>query len=173
MPLGQTYADPPPDQIRLFRRYAHSYGFHGVSWWDWQETTGHEWGAVGRRVGKVPGVHAPASAFPYLYQGSQGDLVIWAQEHLRGAGRHPPVSGYFGDETARAVRHFQVDEGLPVTGTIGPLTWRRLLRHRAVWIDWSGKAGSGKRGATEPLSADLPPVRDEIPPPAERLSGAG
>jgi hypothetical protein len=172
MPLGQTYGGPPPDQIRLFRRYAHSYEFRGVSWWSWQETSGHEWPAVGRKVGRVPGVHRPLSSFPYLHAGSQGDLVVWAQEHLRGAGRHPPVTGYFGDKTVRAVRHFQADEGLHVNGAISTATWRHLLRHRAVWINWSGKPGSAKSGdIAEPRSADLPPVRDEIPPPSERLTG--
>src|SRR5437763_3378775 len=39
-PLGQTYADPGINGIKRFRSLAISYGASGVSWWDWQETTG-------------------------------------------------------------------------------------------------------------------------------------
>ena len=45
-PIGQTYEAPGSGAIRLFRRFAASYGGLPPSWWSWQETNGQEWGAV-------------------------------------------------------------------------------------------------------------------------------
>jgi len=172
-PLGQTYADPPIRQIQRFRRMAISYEFGGVSWWSWQETNRREWRALGRDVTEgVQGVERPASAYPKLSRGSRGDLVIWAQEHLKGAGESVRVTGIFGDRTVQAVKSFQSAQGLDPDGVIGPGTWRSLLDVVPVSVDWSSRASrpGAKRSSAgaEPRSASLPAVRYEIPPPAER-----
>jgi hypothetical protein len=172
-PLGQTYQNPPTRQIRRFRRMAISYGLGGVSWWDWQETSKREWHALGTDIGgAIPGVTRPADAFPLLSRGSRGDLVVWAQEHLKGAGEQVGVSGVDGDRTTRAVTRFQKSRGLVADGRIGPSTWRALLDVKPVSIDWSTKAkapgAKQSLGAGGPRSASLPAVRDEIPPLSER-----
>ncbi len=167
VPLGQTYGDPPLREVRAFRKFALSYGFKGLSWWSWQETQPAEWRILGRRINRaVPGFRRTA-AFPQLHKGSAGDLVVWAQEHLLGAGERIKVDGGFGNETRVAVEDFQSRRGLPITGTIGPLTWRALLTVRPAKIDWSrprarlSKAEAPRGG--EPRSARLPAVRREIP----------
>ena len=173
-PVGQTYRDPggrpTRKQIRKFRRLAISFNFHGISWWSWQHTTRKQWRAVGDQVSKgVSGVSRGGSNYPVLSKGSKGDLVVWAQEHLRGAGAHLGVTGYFARKTYRAVKRFQRKHGLRADGAIGAHTWRKLMRVKPDTIDWSHKgSGPGKLSPAgspaAPRSASLPAVRDEIPP---------
>ncbi len=175
-PLGQTYRDeggrPSRKQIRRFRRLAISFGFHGISWWSWQHTSRKQWRALGREVDKgVRGVRRGGTNYPVLSKGAKGDLVVWAQEHLRGAGAHVRVSGLFARRTGRAVKRFQRSHGLRADGVIGARTWRKLLKVHPDMVDWSRKGhGPGKRsaGSTTPRSASLPAVRYEIPPSGRR-----
>lgn len=171
-PLGQTYENPPIRQIQKFRRMAVSYDLDGVSWWSWQETNRLEWRALKHPVTNgVAGVHRPYSLYPQLSKGSKGDLVVWAQEHLKGAGYAVRVTGIYGHKTVLAVKRFQSDNGLPDVGQIGSATWPKLLQDDPKMVDWSSKGSprSAKRSSTaEPRSASLPAVRDEIPPPRGR-----
>ena len=171
-PLGQTYDNPPKRELRRFRRMAISYDFGGVNWWSWQETNRREWRALRRHVkGPIPGAGRYGDGYPPLSKGSRGDLVVWAQEHLKGAGQSVPVTGYFGDITRRAVRRFQRSKGYADVGRIGPRTWRALLRVTPRMVDWSSRSSrpAAKRpAASAPRSATLPALRYEIPPPAER-----
>ena len=172
-PLGQTYDNPPVRQIRRFRRMAISYGLGGVSWWSWQETNKREWRAVGSHVaGAIPGVGRSGSAYPALSKGSRGDLVVWAQEHLRGAGESVPVTGRFGYKTRRAVKRFQASKGLVADGHIEAKTWHALLDVAPKTVDWSSRGSRhvAKRSsvANAPRSASLPARRDEIPPASKR-----
>ena len=171
-PVGQTYKDaggrPSKKQIQKFRRLALSFGFHGISWWSWQHTSKKQWRALGRSVDRIKGVRRGADNYPDLSKGSKGDLVVWAQEHLRGADAHLAVDGAFGRKTRRAVKRFQRQHHLHADGRIGPSTWRELLKVRPDMVDWSSKQHhhSGKLAPahTEPRSASLPAVRYEIPP---------
>jgi hypothetical protein len=171
-PLGQTYDNPPIRQLRRFRRLAISYDFDGVSWWSWQETQKREWRALGRRVRRpVRSAGRSGDGYPVLAKGSSGDLVVWAQEHLRGAGRRVPVTGYFGDITRRAVRRFQRSEGYADHGRIGAKTWRALLDVKPRMVDWSSRRarrGAKRQAASAPRSATLPALRYEIPPASGR-----
>lgn len=55
-------------------------------------------------------------------------LVLQAQEQLRELGYNPgPLDGILGPRTARALRNYQRDYGLPVTGTLNVQTRRELL----------------------------------------------
>jgi hypothetical protein len=167
VPLGQTYGDPPLREVRAFRKYALSYGFKGVSWWSWQDTKPAEWRLLASPINRaVPGFRRTA-AFPQLHKGSAGDLVVWAQEHLVAAGEKIKVDGGFGNATRVAVEDFQSRRGLPITGTIGPLTWKSLLTVRPVKINWAHpRRALTKREAPpagEPRSATLPTVHNEIP----------
>ncbi len=174
-PLGQTYERPGRKPILRFRRFAESYGGLAPSWWDWQETSGRGWRALGTKVaGPVFGYRALVS-HPVLKSRSRGDLVVWAQEHLRAAGQPQlPISGIFGRLTRAAVRAFQVDQGLPVDGVIGTATWQALLTFEPVRPRWAARivkrrGGGGARVSrvvppSRPLSASLPARAYEIDP---------
>ena len=151
----------------------------GVSWWDWQEASASDWNAVGASIGAVA---RPPALWPTLAAGSggkvgsRGDTVVWAQEHLVGAGYPVTVDGQFGAGSANAVRAFQTASGLPATGKVDAATWPALLKATPTMVDWVAKArarASGARAAAAsalplgpngPASAALPAKRDEIPP---------
>ena len=180
-PIGQTYDRPGRRAVKRFRRFAASYG-GAPSWWDWQETRGAEWGALGSTaIDAIPGYH-PVLSHPVLRRGRRGDLVVWAQEHLATAGQPGlSINGVFGKVTYAAVRAFQGSHGLTPDGVIGTSTWRKLLAYKPARPRWSGGGGkrqSGGAGAgqpggagasrilppSRPLSASLPAKADEIDP---------
>jgi Putative peptidoglycan binding domain len=170
-PIGQTYLEPGRRTIKRFRRFAINYGATGVSWWSWQETSGREWGVLARRVRRMSGIR-PKPALPSLRRGSRGDLVVWAQEHLMAAGQQLPVTGLYRNQTRNAVSSFQLQHGLYPDGVIGTETWRRLLDFAPVRVAWGSKLRKGRSlslaarpgGADAPLSASLPPRRNEVDP---------
>ncbi len=175
-PLGQTYDRAPPAQIKRFRQVARAYGAAGVSWWEWSETSEPRWRALGDPVVSLT-QYRPSSAYPTLRIRNRGDYVVWAQEHLYGAGYVLPLDGVFGASTRNALRLFQDSQGLPVTGVLDAATWSRLLTVKPVAVRWrpykkTSKAtpvkaarAAGSPGAVlagEPRSAKLP-ARYEIP----------
>ena len=150
-PIGQTYDSVPPNEIMRFRQLAAAEGATGLSWWDWQETTADGWNAVGQAID--PLTSAPAQEFATLAKGKKGDLVLWAQEHLKGAGQTLATDGDFGSGTVTAVKNFQAGAGLPVTGEID-------TRHLA------GPAPARARGQArraEDGEAARAPLRDRQP----------
>ena len=172
-PLGQTYGGPRRGEILGFRRYAKSHGGLAPSWWDWQETSLAAWQALGATTRPLDG-YRPVVSHPTLRRGSRGDLVIWAQAHLRGAGQTGlPVTGYFGPRTAAAVRAFQLASGLPVHGRIDTTTWSALLAVEPVRPRWAAQRVTVRRRtgaaprllpARRPASASLPAKAYEIDP---------
>jgi hypothetical protein len=171
-PLGQTYENPGRGAIALFRRFAASYSGLAPSWWDWQETNNLGWQGLGTKVQAITG-YRPISSNPTLKRGSSGDLVVWAQEHLRSAGESLPVTGVYGKLTRAAVRDFQSTAGLHADGVIGALTWKALLNYQPVRYLWAGRRANGHGASassaraippSRPLSASLPAKADEIPP---------
>jgi hypothetical protein len=174
-PLGQTFENPGSSQIRSFRRYALDFHADGVSWWSWQETGSTEWQAIASRVTDYPGYTAPRS-FAHLARGDRSDVVVWAQMHLDHRYPWVDIDGVFSATTERAVKRFQTSEGLKVTGTINNATWRHLLKVRPTRKRWAGgssagaSSAAGSDGDSAPRSASLPAVRDEIPPPAQRMT---
>jgi len=171
-PIGQTYDNPGAGQVLRFRRFAASYG-GAPSWWDWQETNAAGWGALGSTAAGPLVGYRPLFEHPLLKRGSRGDLVVWAQEHLVGAGQTQlPVTGFFGKQTYSAVRAFQVAHGLPADGAIGTTTWSSLLTAepaRPRWAARSARTGAGASTsrvlpAHRPLSASLPAHAYEIRP---------
>jgi hypothetical protein len=173
-PLGQAYDSPRAADVRRFRQLSTAYGARGVSWWVWQYASDADWSALGAPVDPLaqpPTVWPTLSAGSGGKVGSKGDLVVWAQEHLNGAGESIGVDGQFGSGTASAVRAFQTSAGLPVTGHVDAGTWPALLRVAPAAVDWVAKASakaaraaSLPRGPNGPSSAALPARRDEIPP---------
>jgi hypothetical protein len=139
-PLGQLYSNPPAAQILRFRQLSRVYGAPGLSWWDWQEATPSQWTALSRPVGSLTG-YVANETMPDIGQGSSGDMVVWAQEHLNTAGEPIAVSGDFGYHTLLAVQAFQTAHGLTADGVIGPETWAALLRYAAANVTWSTSGG--------------------------------
>lgn len=170
-PLGQTYSSPGRREVIRFRRFAKSYGGQAPSWWDWQETSRRTWGALGASIDGPLRGYRPVASHPLLRRGSRGDLVVWAQEHLVGAGQAQlPVTGVYGRQTAAAVRSFQLSRGLAVDGAIGTATWNALLRVQPSRPRWAAARG-GDAGASSvasparrPTSASLPAKAYETDP---------
>jgi peptidoglycan hydrolase-like protein with peptidoglycan-binding domain len=169
-PIGQTYEGPSSEELRLFRRFAASFGHYAPSWWDWQETSPTEWSALGAAAADRPlSGYEPEVVHPLLKIKSKGDMVVWAQERLVGAGAELPVTGIFGSETSAAVQAFQEAHGLVVSGVIGTETWQALLAYEPERVEWAAASAgtsadaSRARPARKPLSASLPPKADEIP----------
>jgi hypothetical protein len=172
LPLGQVYNNPKAAQIRRFRALALAHGFGGVSWWSWQSAGNRQWKAVSTPV--APAAVTPYPSYPFLHLGSKGDFVAWAQQLLAGGGYTTPITGYFQSPTQTAVYSFQADHGLPQSGNLDVPTWDLLIQNKPLPVRWTNggavAAGSGGRlTLPAPKSAKLPAVRDEIPPPSERL----
>lgn len=168
-PLGQTYEAPGTASLKLFRRFAASYGGLAPSWWDWQETGGREWGALGADSAARPVTgYRLGVVHPLLKRGSKGDMVVWAQEHLIAAGHELPVTGIYGKLTRAAVREFQEERGLPENGAVDTETWEALMALTPYRMQWAGTKASGAAGraveASRPASASLPAKAYEIDP---------
>ena len=173
-PLGQVYDAPPARQIVRFRQLSRVYGAAGISWWDWQEATPGAWSALSRPAGNLAG-YAAYTQLATIGEGAQGDLVVWAQEHLISAGFPIAVSGGFGPRTLTQVQDFQTAHGLTPDGLIGPETWAVLLRYRPAKIVWDTPVRHTRGGPPPPpprsrcgalracpRSASRPSRRDEI-----------
>jgi hypothetical protein len=164
LPVGQLWQDPPDAEIARFRSLAAAYGAAGVSWWSWQHASDRGFAAVAAPVGAAGPVPA-AGAWPTLRRGAKGDLVVRAQEHLRGAGHAIAVDGDYGPATETAVRSFQSSQGLAATGVLDGATWPALVRQPLAAANWAGAARASATGArTGPASARLPARRNEVPP---------
>jgi len=168
-PLGQIYNSPPLAQIRRFRQFGDVYSAQGMSWWDWQEGSAKDFRAVSQAVGVLSDVQ-PAQTLATLAVKAQGDLVIWAQEHLVSAGQQIAIDGAFGPKTLAAVERFQTAKGLPVTGEVDDATWTALLHYQPAAVTWTIRkhhtvAVTARGGlVTVPRSASLPAKHNEIPP---------
>ncbi|MFL5862243.1 MAG: peptidoglycan-binding protein, partial [Solirubrobacteraceae bacterium] len=179
-PLGQVYGHPPAHQVVRFRQLARVYGASGLSWWDWQEASASKWFALSRPAGRLPG-YVPYKQMADIGPNASGDLVVWAQEHLVGAGYPIQISGDFGYHTLLQVMGFQRAHGLTADGIIGPATWAALLRYRTARVRWTvahprdtatvrsaaiiaGAADARPTTLVEPVpaSASRPARRDEI-----------
>jgi hypothetical protein len=181
-PLGQVFNAPPDHQIFRFRELSRVYGASGVSWWDWQESSVSEWSTIAQPAGGIPG-YAAYKQMATVGQGAQGDLVVWAQEHLISAGYPVAVDGNFGATTLSAVQAFQTAKGLTPDGLIGPATWAALLNYPPANIVFGFKGNirhgrlaragryattgpSARRGgviyAPVPKSASRPEKRNEL-----------
>jgi hypothetical protein len=163
-PLGQLYVGvhggPSRSEILRFRKYSRAEGAGGVSWWVWQEASSADWSAIGAPLDAFKG-HVETH-FTTLSLHDENDVVLWAQEHLAGAGQSTPEDGVFGSSTEKAVKRFQTHAGLPATGRIDTDTWAALLSYSPA------RASVHAASLSEPRNARLPAKRYEIPPPAAR-----
>jgi peptidoglycan hydrolase-like protein with peptidoglycan-binding domain len=166
-PLGEVAGDPAPSDVVRFRQMSRAYGASGVSWWDWQQSSSRDWGALGQPVGNLPAftAAAPMAALSVQSGGGiwAGDLVVWAQEHLVGAGQPVQIDGSFGAATQTAVGQFQTGHGLPATGVIDPLTWQALLHYPPAKVTWSTQQGQTVATASRKATASPTPLRLAVP----------
>ena len=164
LPLGQVWQHPPAAEIRRFRHLAAAYGASGTHWWSWQEAIARDWLALRVPLDELlPAL--PTAGYPLLGRPARGDLVVWAQQHLRAAGVPVPVDGVFGPRTEAAVRAFQREQGLPAGARIGPRTWQALLDLVPARVSWRAKgarAAGAVGGRTGPRSARLPAKGNEL-----------
>jgi hypothetical protein len=137
-PLGQTYQDPPAEDIARFRSLWAAYGSAGISWWSWQHTNDLEWGMLAAPVTPPP-LPPPDPGWPALSKGKKGDQVVWLQQHLASADPSVNVTSTFDAATDVGLRNFQASRGLPVTGTTDALTWQAVLGLPVQPVDWAGR----------------------------------
>ncbi len=134
-PLGQTYQNPPADQLARFRSIWAAYGAAGLSWWSWQHTTEASWLTLTQPVAPLP--EPPADpGWPPLAKNSKSDQVVWMQQHLASADPTVAVTGTFDATTDTALRTFQAAHGIPVSGTTDALTWQALLALPVKPVVW-------------------------------------
>jgi Putative peptidoglycan binding domain len=137
-PVGQLFGAPAASELAGFLSGARVYaGDRGASLFDLEEAQPAELAAV--LAAPMP-MLARRATLPTVRPGADGDQIVWAQEHLNGAGAHLPVGGFYGAQTARAVARFQSRRHLPADGVLGPATWRALLRVRPRVPSWAGGA---------------------------------
>jgi hypothetical protein len=167
-PLGMTYDRVRARDVDRFRLLARSYRANNVSWWDWQEARLSDFHEIAKELRSLKNFR-PDRTYATLASGSRGDLVVWAQQHLRTAGQAVPVDGVFGSRTKAAVKAFRAAQGLRAGSTIDTATWQSLLHYRPAAVRWRG-APSGARSASTagastaaPLSAHDRAKRNEIP----------
>jgi hypothetical protein len=168
-PLGQLYDRPQLKEVRRFRSISRYYRAPNVSWWDWQSAGGPQWNAISQATGPISGFVAQRQVVR-VSQGSEGDWIVWAQEHLITAGDRVAIDGDYGTGTTAAVQKFQTAHGLPATGELDPTTWDALLRYRVAAVTWVSRKGKqtaeaasvGTREAVVPKSAHLRERRDEL-----------
>jgi hypothetical protein len=169
-PLGQLWMSPTRGEILRFRQLARAYRAPGVSWWSWQAAPASGWNALARPVDPLAAARTAKPVAPTLRRGSRGDLVVWAQQHLRAARfKSVRVNGSFDTRTLNAVRGFQRRVGLRISGVLDASTWHLLLARQPVKASWRmAVPGSAAKqvvgGRTGPPSAWLPAKANEIPP---------
>ena len=115
------------------------------SWWDWQETTPPEWGALGSAGGTR---RSPASS-----RKPNTRCCGWGEGRPRRLGPGAPDHRRGRNRSQRDLRRrdpprrqaFQEAHGLPVDGQLGSDTWAQL-------IDYTPAQSNGRR-ARRPLSS--------------------
>jgi hypothetical protein len=140
-PLGQTYDNPPAEDLRRFRQVWSAYGAAGLSWWSWQATPEAGWGVLGEPPPAAAAV--PDPGWPALGKGAKGDEVLWLQQHLTTTYPEVTATAKFDDATIAAVKALQTAGGLAVTGTTDAGTWAAALKLPFRAVDWTATAASG------------------------------
>jgi len=135
-PLGQSYDNPPPEDLARFRAIWEGYGASGISWWSWQSTGDPQWAQVGPPVAPLPFVDP---GWPALSMGNKGDEVVWLQQHLESYDPTVTVTGTFDAATDAAIRRLQTERGLPVSGTTDAQTWAAVLSFALQPVDWTAR----------------------------------
>lgn len=134
LPVGQLFGSPSTTEVTRFRALARAYGSPGLSFFDLDSAQPQGLAALSS---PLPRLAHRAILAPTIHAGACGDEIVQAQELFNAAGAHLPVGGYFGAETGRALASFQRRHRLAPNGTLGPATWRALLRLRPREPSWT------------------------------------
>ena len=110
-PIGQTYDDPPPEDVARFRSLWAAYGSAGLSWWSWQATGEDEWARLALPVAP-PAIPPPDPGWPALAAGNKGDQVVWLQQHLALVRPECDCNCHLRAATDTALRNFQASRNL-------------------------------------------------------------
>lgn len=96
--------------------------------------------------------------WPTVSPGAKGPVVTQLQQRLVALGQGIQADGDYGDKTTAAVRAFQAEQKLPVTGVIDPITRGHLLgtRTATVPVDLIEAEKARLRGILEVQLASLP-----------------
>ncbi len=107
------------DGVQLTACNCRKAGYHTRTW---------------KKHGRLPYVsyeEQTAVLLQVLCRGSSGEAVKALQRLLRAMGyaigNKNPIDGSFGPKVEQAVRNFQREQGLPVTGWVEQATWEKLL----------------------------------------------
>jgi cell wall-associated NlpC family hydrolase len=111
----------------------------------------------------LPSSASALPAHPSVSYGAHSQDVAYAQRLLGVS----PASGRFGPKTRAAVLAFQAGNGIPRTGTIGPLTWAALDRLAGA----SGASRSAPRAPAAPAPAAVSPGATGVIAAAQAASG--
>jgi Putative peptidoglycan binding domain len=134
-PVGQLFGGVTSEEVGSFLTEARIWSpISGFSLFDFEEAQPAELAMLLARP--IPAI-ARTSNFPVVSPGADGDEIVWAQEHLNGAGARLPVGGFYGAQTARAIARFQTRRRLKADGILGPSTWRALLKVRPRIPSWA------------------------------------
>ena len=162
VPLGQTYDGPSAADVLRFRQLrpptARRRELVGLA--------ATRLGGTGTRVAQpLAPLAAPVldPGMATLTKGAKGDLVVWAQQHLNGAGQTITVNGRYDAAMTAAVTAYQAAMGLAQTGSIDTLTWQALLRSPAAVVDWAAA-----NALSAAVSAGPPPPATATPGPGRR-----
>lgn len=99
-------------------------------------------------------VLAPAADVLGFGKGAQGPDVHAVQAMLKSMGYFPAtITGYYGSRTEEAVRKFQADYGLPVTGAVDDKTLQSIL-----WAYGNAKIPKKPAPAPKPPTPSQPPA---------------
>ena len=172
-PTAGTWLGESKTELKDFRQDAVLNGSPGVSYWNWQETRPWQWSAFSAPLDPSLSQNVLPVKYPKLAVGSKGDAVVWAQTQLNEWGYLVRSSGYFRQATADAVRGFQTDHNLPITGELDATTWAELLKPPTQASAHRPHGGGGVVGnkasvtaralRSEPASSRLPALDYEVP----------
>ena len=136
VPLGQTWQVRQNSELLRFRALSAAWGAPGVSWWDWQESGSKQWAALGSSLSWPPATAAPP-AWVTVGSSSKGDLVLWAQQHLKAGKYAVKLNGKFDQQTRAAVALLQGRNLMLPTGVIDQPTWKLLLKFQLPLPIWA------------------------------------
>ena len=174
VPLGQTWQVTKNSELLRFRALSAAWGAPGVSWWDWQESAVKHWQALGSNLAWPPATTAPPT-WVTLGSSSKGDLVLWAQQHLKAGNYNVQLNGKFDAQTRAAVALLQGRNLRLPTGTVDEQTWRLLLKFQLPLPAWAKPSTptktSGGIHTPPPVNVASTHSNGVKPPATAKLSG--
>src|SRR5206468_7416461 len=102
--------------------------------WDWQEALSSGWAGLRTVLSPLAAAGVEPPPPPVFSRGARGDMIVWAQEHLKAAGVPTRVNGVFDAALKRRVLRFQTAAGPDPSGPLAAATWTALLSPPAATV---------------------------------------